>query len=78
MAIQVEDFISSSSTTPLSSVPIQFLISVFSSSQPCYNISIQPSLVAGETPPDRSCIPVPFGTTYTAGIVASSGGSSVR
>ena len=77
MAIQVEDFISSSSTTPLSSVPLQFLINVFPSSQPCTG-SIQPSLVAGETPPDGSCIPVPFGTTYTAGIVASSGGSGVR
>ena len=76
-AFQVEDFLSTSSTTPLSSVPLQFLFFVFTSNQPCTG-GTRPSLVAGETPPDGSCIPVPFGTTYTAGLVASSGGSAVR
>ena len=61
----------------MSSVPLQFLFNVFLSSQPCTG-GIRPSLVAGETPPDNSCIPVPFGTTYMAGIVASSGGTSAR
>ena len=77
VAVQVEDFISASSTTALSSVPLQFLINVFANSQPCTG-GIRPALVAGETPADRSCIPVPFGTTYRAGLVASSGGSGVR
>ena len=76
-AIQVEDFISSTSTTPMSSVPLQFLIFVFSNNQPCTG-GVRPSLVDGEFPPDESCIPVPFMTTYTAGIVADSGGPSAR
>ena len=63
------------STTPMSSIPIQFLINVFVSSQPC---GTKPTLVPGETPPDGSCIPVPFGTTYHAGIVASTGSPGVR
>ena len=71
MALQIEDFLSPSSTTPLSSVPLQFLVIVFSSSAPC---SAQPVLVADETPADGSCIPVEFGTDFTAGIVATSGG----
>ena len=63
----------------MSSVPLQFLITVFSSSLTCQvTIDTSPSLVPGETPPDGSCIPVPFGTTYTAAIVAYSGGSSTR
>ena len=76
VAIQMEDFISLTSTTPLSSVPIQFLLDVFSDGRPC-NVSI-PELVPGETPPDGSCIPVSAGDTYQAGIVASSGGVGFR
>lgn len=60
----------------MSSVPVQFLVFVFTSSQSC--IGGRPELVVGEFPPDGSCIPVPIGSTYRAGIVAFSGGSGVR
>ncbi len=75
VALQIEDFIDSTSTTPLSSVPLQFLVELFSSSQPCNGT--KPTLV-GETPPDDSCIPVPFGTTVRISVVAMVGDSSVR
>ena len=71
MALQIEDFLVPSSQTPLSSVPLQFLVLVFESQEPCDS---QPELVPGETPPDGSCIPVELETTYRAGIVATSGG----
>ena len=77
VAIQMEDFISLTNTTPLSSVPIQFLLYVYSDGLPC-NVTTAPELVPGETPPDGSCIPVPTGGTYQAGIVAYSGGVGFR
>ena len=70
MALQIEDFLPGSDV-PLSSVPLQFLVVVFSSNQLC---SAQPELVPGDTPPDGSCIPVKLDTTFTASIVATSGG----
>ena len=70
MALQIEDFLPGSDV-PLSSVPLQFLVIVFSSNELC---SSQPELVPGDTPPDGSCIPVELDTTFTASIVATSGG----
>ena len=71
VAIQVEDFISSSSTIPMSSVPVQFLVEV-------QNITIPPNVTAstfvGTTPADGSCITV--ASTYTEQITARSGGDS--
>ena len=70
-AIQVEDFISSSSTTPLSSVPVQFLVLV-------QVINIPPGVTnptfVGTTPADGSCITV--GSTYSQQITARSGGAT--
>ena len=77
VSLQIEDYMRSSGAGPLSSIPLQFLINVFSSSRLC-GTPDRPFLVAGETPADDSCIPVPFGTTYTAGIVASSNSSLHR
>ena len=74
VAIQVEDFTSTASTTPLSSIPIQFLILIFDSSASCAS---RPELV-GVTPPDGSCYPVAPGSTWSARIVAQSGSSSIR
>ena len=74
VALQIEDFASTSSSTPLSSIPLQFLVFVFSSSSSCAS---RPELV-GVTPPDGSCYPVPSGSTWSARIVAQSGSSSVR
>ena len=77
VAIQVEDFISSTSTTPMSSVPLQFAVNVFSSTVPCRG-GFHPSLVGRETPADNSIVAVAIGTTYTAGLVADSGGFHLR
>ena len=74
VALQIEDFASTTSTTPLSSIPLQFLVNVFDSSASCAS---RPELV-GATPPDGSCYPVASGSTWTARIVAQSGSSSVR
>ena len=72
VAIQVEDFISSSSTTPMSSVPVQFLVEV-------QNIDIPPGVIdptfVGTTPEDGACINV--GSTYQQQITAQSGGEDV-
>ncbi len=73
----MEDFISPSSTVPLSSVPIQFLVNVFADSLPCEGNS-RPIFITGETVPHDSCIAVPAGTTYKSAIVMYSGGPGIR
>ena len=75
VALQIEDFISTSSNTALSSVPLQFLVEVFSSTQSCFGT--RPTLV-GETIPDEACIAVPFGTTFQTSVVAMVGHTSIR
>lgn len=62
VALQVEDFSSPTDTTPLSSVPVQFVIAIVSSNQLCSN---QPELV-GSTPQDGSCVVVPFSSCWSA------------
>ena len=74
VAIQIEDFATTTSTTPLSSIPLQFLVYVFDSSASCAS---RPELVS-PTPPDGSCYPVATGSSWSARIVARSGSSSVR
>ncbi|CAF0847205.1 unnamed protein product [Rotaria sp. Silwood1] len=71
VTVMVEDFISSSSTTPLSSVPVQFLVHV-----------VAPSSCS--TPPEvyelsnKSCIPITVGHTFTSHLIAINNcGSSV-
>ena len=68
MALQIEDFVSLTDTTPLSSVPVQFVIRVLSptSTQPC---STQPELV-DTTLLDGSCIGVPFSSSWSTAITA--------
>ena len=72
-AIQVEDFISASSTVAMSSVPVQFLVQV-------QTITIPPGVTdptfVGGTPVDGSCIPV--NGIYQQQIIARSGGDSAR
>ena len=65
VAIQIEDFISQNSTTPMSSIPVQILIHVA-------NITYTPVLV-GSTPLDGSCVSLSLGEEYTAEIAAYSG-----
>ena len=68
VALQVEDFMSPTDITPLSSIPIQFIVHVqaFFSNPPCTS---QPELV-GTTPLDGSCIGVPFNTSWSATLTA--------
>ena len=72
VAIQVEDFISASSTVAMSSVPVQFLVLV-------QNITVPSNVTAptfvGSTPTDGSCIPV--NGTYHQQITARSGGDNI-
>ena len=68
VALQVEDFLSSTDIIPLSSVPVQFVVRVQNiiSNPPC---SSQPEFV-GTTPSDEACIAVPFNTLWNATITA--------
>ena len=72
VAIMIEDFLPGSSQ-PLSSVALQFLVDVFSSSQSCSSQPqfISPTLMGG------TCVAIPSGTTFTTQIIASSGEESV-
>ena len=74
VALQIEDFASPTATVPLSSVPVQFLVLVFSSNEPC---SQKPEFV-GVTRVAGSCIGVPFNTTFHEPLIAISGGPDVR
>ena len=74
VALQVEDFMSSTDTTPLSSVPVQFIVRV--RSFPSSSCSSKPELV-GDTPLNGSYFEVPFNTSWSTTIVARvAGGSS--
>ena len=72
VAIQVEDFISSSSTVAMSSVPVQFLVQVLGVFPPR---KVTPPMFVGTTPKDGGCIKV--GSTYQQQITARSGGHDV-
>ncbi|UJR24846.1 hypothetical protein I4U23_006215 [Adineta vaga] len=66
-AIMVEDFIDSTSTVPLSSVPLQMLIFTYIPTPgACYSTP----LITGDRP-NRACIGVPINVTYTERIVAT-------
>ena len=71
VALQIEDFASTTDTIPLSSIPLQFIIEVFSSTAPCGCSSSQPEVVGG-----TRCIEV--SSTYRERIVAESGGPNIR
>ena len=70
-AVMIEDFIPGS-LQPLSSVSLQFLVFVVSSTDPC---SQQPEFI-DPTPPQGSCVAIPPGTTFTTQLTATSGSSS--
>ncbi|CAF4547441.1 unnamed protein product [Rotaria sp. Silwood1] len=60
----VEDFISSTSTTPLSAVPVQFLVHVVGPS-PCAN---DPEI--NGIPLEDSCVPITVGQTFSSMLIA--------
>jgi len=72
VAVMVEDFIPGSSQ-PLSSVALQFLVLVVSSSQPCYR---KPKFIS-PTPSSGSQITISPGGTFTAQLRADSGYTSL-
>ena len=72
VAIMIEDF-NSGSTQPLSSVGLQFLISVVASSESC---SLAPHFIP-PTLSQGSCVSIPPETTFTTQLTAFSGGSLV-
>ena len=72
VAIQVEDFITPSSTLAMSSVPVQFLVHVQQITHPP-NVTA-PTFV-GTAPMNVSCIQV--GSTYQQQIIARSGGQNI-
>ena len=74
VALQVEDFMSPTDITPLSSVPLQFVVRVqdINSNPPCTS---QPVFV-NPTPLDGACIGVPFSTSWNAKITARVSNSS--
>ncbi|XP_041361403.1 uncharacterized protein LOC121377467 [Gigantopelta aegis] len=69
VALMIEDFETAISDTPLSSIPLQFLVFVFTSNANC---SSQPEFI-GDTRADESCVGVPTGTMYFEKIVVKSG-----
>ncbi|CAF1357152.1 unnamed protein product [Rotaria sordida] len=64
ITLMVEDFINSSSTTPLSSVPVQFLVQVVNSPA----CTIPPEIVG--IPVEEACIPVKVGQTFNSQLIA--------
>ena len=75
VALQVEDFATTSSTTPMSSVPIQFLVNVFTSSASCGN---KPNFTSPPTPRDGDTFGIALGDTWEVTIIAVTSGPGVR
>ncbi|KAK3599693.1 hypothetical protein CHS0354_037164 [Potamilus streckersoni] len=68
VTVQVEDFPSTGGIVPYSSVPLQFLVEVYSTNQSCYSL---PEFIA-PTKTDRETVHITSGTTYFDKIVAIS------
>ncbi|XP_071952867.1 integrin beta-like protein C [Antedon mediterranea] len=68
VALMIEDFGNQSSTTPLSKIPLQFLVNVFVNQGQC---DAAPEFVY-PTPTDGSCVGVSENETYIQSIVARS------
>ena len=66
----MEDFLTPDHMA-LSSVPAQFIVTVFNSSEPCFT---PPNLIAvpGETPVNGTCIPIASGMEYRTALIAQS------
>ena len=71
VALQIEDFASRQDTNPLSSVPLQFLVYIYSSS--AFNCDSKP--VLEPTVADGSIIHIVVNTNYLQTIIASSSSS---
>ena len=67
VALQIEDFVSTSSSVAMSSVPLQFLVNVYSSSYSCDSEPILSSSLE-----DDSVVEVAVGSLWHETIVATS------
>lgn len=74
MALQIEDFSAPEDTVPMSSVPLQFVASVFTSEFLCND---RPQFIA-PTRVDGSCIAVPFNTTWHEQIIVQTSSPELR
>ena len=74
MALQIEDFASAADTTPLSTIPLQFVALITSSPLSCTD---RPRFV-GVTRVDGSCIGVPFNTTWSEAVIAQTASTNTR
>ncbi|XP_052696969.1 uncharacterized protein LOC128175386 isoform X6 [Crassostrea angulata] len=74
VAIQIEDFASSSSSTPLSSIPLQFLVEIFDSNSGCASA---PTFIS-PTPPNGGCYEAVQGVALTIEIRIRTGTTSQR
>uniref|UniRef100_K1PJG4 Deleted in malignant brain tumors 1 protein n=1 Tax=Magallana gigas TaxID=29159 RepID=K1PJG4_MAGGI len=74
IAIQIEDFASSSSSTPLSSIPLQFLVEIFDSNSGCASA---PTFIS-PTPPNGGCYEAVQGVALTIEIRIRTGTTSQR
>ncbi|CAF2051870.1 unnamed protein product [Rotaria magnacalcarata] len=68
VTVQIEDYYSSSSTTPMSSVPLEFLFYGYTTPVDC---SAQPSIIGVR--PNRAYIGTPIGTNVTEYVIAQVG-----
>ncbi|XP_072021341.1 integrin beta-like protein A [Amphiura filiformis] len=73
VALMIEDFAHQLSSTPLSKIPLQFLVLVYSNDGPC---SSAPEFV-DPTPKAGACVGIPPNTTFSEPLVARTGDSSV-
>ncbi|CAF1061879.1 unnamed protein product [Adineta steineri] len=64
-ALQIEDYFSSSSTTPMSSVPLQFLF--YGYAAPTGSCTTPPAIIGNR--PNRACIGTPIGSNVTEYII---------
>ncbi|CAF0831880.1 unnamed protein product [Adineta steineri] len=64
-ALQIEDYYSSSSTTPMSSVPLQFLF--YGYAAPTGSCTTPPAIIGNR--PNRACIGTPIGSNVTEYII---------
>ena len=72
VALQVEDYISTNDSVPMSSVPIQFLVNIVE------EVNGSLPVFVGDTPEDSTSINVAVGSTFKLRITARSGGEGSR
>ena len=74
VVLQVEDFVSESSTMAMNSVPVQFLVKVVKFPNPPAGVT--PPTFVGSTPSSGDCISIAIESTYQTQITARSGGGN--